>query len=110
MSDSRQVTQDFLDSAQYLETSILQYESVYGQDFVSPGGREMALEMIARMALGPGAHVLDVGCGLGGSAFVMAREFGLKVDGIDLSRNMLALANRKLQTNGLAASVDLRWG
>ncbi len=110
MTDLKQVTQDFLDSSQYLKTSILQYERVYGEDFVSPGGREMAREMINRMALLPGARVLDVGCGLGGSAFVMASEFELQVDGIDLSRNMLALANEKLAANGLSAAVDLQWG
>jgi len=88
----------------------LQYESIYGADFVSPGGRELAFEMIATMDLAPASRVLDVGCGLGGSAFVMASEFGLRVDGIDLSRNMLALAEQKLATNGLSSLVTLRWG
>jgi phosphoethanolamine N-methyltransferase len=110
MTDVKPVTQDFLDSAQYLEASILQYESVYGADFVSPGGRNMADELISRMSLTPGARVLDVGCGLGGSAFIMARDFGLFVDGIDLSKNMLALANEKLAANGLSDSVKLQWG
>ena len=110
MTETKQVTQDFLDTSQYLEASILQYESVYGVDFVSPGGREMAVELISRMALPPGARVLDVGCGLGGSAFVMARDFDLLVDGIDLSKNMLTLANQKLVANGLAGSVKLQWG
>jgi phosphoethanolamine N-methyltransferase len=54
--------------------------------------------------------VLDVGCGLGGSAFVMAAEFGLRADGIDLSRNMLALAQRKLEAKGLSGQVELQWG
>jgi phosphoethanolamine N-methyltransferase len=110
MVDTKQVTQDFLDSSQYLSSAILQYESVYGDDFVSPGGREMAVELIRRMALTPGSQVLDVGCGLGGSAFVMAAEFGLRVDGIDLSKNMLRLANAKLAANGLSDSVNLQWG
>jgi phosphoethanolamine N-methyltransferase len=110
MTETKQVDQDFLDSSQYLAASILHYESVYGEDFVSPGGQAMASEMINRMALKPGAHVLDVGCGLGGSAFVMACDFDLLVDGIDLSKNMLALANEKLVANGLSASVKLQWG
>jgi len=101
MTEVTKVTQDFLDSSQYQESSILQYESIYGEDFVSPGGRELAFEMIAGMALSPASRVLDVGCGLGGSAFVMARDFGLCVDAIDLSHNMLALAEDQ---------VSLQWG
>lgn len=103
-------TGESLDSTQYSTQSIRRYESVYGESFVSPGGREMALELIARLGLNPGARVLDVGCGLGGSAFVMARDFGFKVDGIDLSRNMLAIANAKLATSGLFHRVTLKFG
>ncbi len=110
MANGGEVTQDFLDSAQYRTESILLYENVYGEDFVSPGGRDMARELIGRLRLPPGSRVLDVGCGLGGSAFVMAREFELSVDGIDLSKNMLEIANRKLETYGLASQVHLEWG
>ena len=110
MTKTPKVTQEFLDSSQYLESSILQYEAIYGEDFVSPGGREVASELIASMGLEPGSRVLDVGCGLGGSAFLMARDFDLQVDGIDLSRNMLALAEQKLAANGLSDRVRLQWG
>jgi cyclopropane fatty-acyl-phospholipid synthase-like methyltransferase len=37
--------------------------------------------------------VLDIGCGIGGSALFMARHFGAHVHGVDLSTNMLALAH-----------------
>ena len=36
--------------------------------------------------------VLDIGCGTGGSAFYMAREFGVDVHGIDLASNMIGIA------------------
>lgn len=110
MAYSKQVTQEFLDTAQYQTASILQYEAVYGEDFVSPGGYEMTVELIRQIDLTPGSKVLDVGCGLGGSAFVMAREFELKVDGIDLSKNMLAIANDKLVTYGLSDRITFEWG
>jgi len=110
MAGKGEITQESLDSSQYATTSILEYESVYGEDFVSPGGYEMAKELIGAMQLAPGSRVLDVGCGLGGSAFVMARDFGLNVDGIDLSLNMLKIANEKLQDNGLSNMVTLNHG
>ena len=110
MSDHGEVTQESLDSAQYATASILEYEGVYGEDFVSPGGYEMAKELIGAMQLAPGSRVLDVGCGLGGSAFAMARDFELVVDGIDLSLNMLKMADEKLRKNGLADRITLNHG
>lgn len=107
---NEEVTQESLDSTQYSTASILHYELVYGEDFVSPGGQDMAMELIGQLALDPGSRVLDVGCGLGGSAFLMARKFGLIVDGIDLSRNMLDMANAKLAAHGLQKCVTLEHG
>lgn len=105
-----EVDQTFLDSKQYATESIQDYETVYGQDFVSPGGITMAEELIAKLELKPGAKVLDVGCGLGGSAFLMARSFGLKVDGIDLSQNMIRMAQDKLRNHCLESLVSLQHG
>ena len=36
---------------------------------------------------------MDVGCGIGGSAFYMAKNFGVQVYGYDLSVNMINIAN-----------------
>lgn len=110
MRHTGEATAQSLDSSQYSTASILHYESVYGEDFVSPGGYDMAMELISKLALEPGSRVLDVGCGLGGGAFVMAHEFGLIVDGIDLSKNMLDLARAKLSARGLQDRVSLEHG
>ncbi len=107
---SQTITQAVLDSTQYAIESIRHYEAVYGEDFVSPGGSEMAIELIGQLKLEPGSRVLDVGCGLGGSAFVMAREFDLNVDGIDLSKNMLSMAAQKLAAYQLADRINLEQG
>jgi len=99
--------QDFLDSGQYTRESILKYELVYGANFVSPGGKQCADRLIGKLDLKPGRSVLDVGCGLGGSAFLMKQKFGLNVDAIDLSDNMLELARLRLTKAGLDSQVSL---
>ena len=95
-----------LDENQYALEAIAQYELIYGKDFVSPGGADMAEKLIESMQLPRGAHVLDVGSGLGGSAFMMAKQFGLRVDGVDLSRNMVEQARLRQREYGLAKSVS----
>lgn len=110
MTQTKGATQEFLDTAQYLTEAILNYEAVYGEDFVSPGGYEMAHQLIQQMDLAPDSRVLDVGCGLGGSAFIMAGEFSLLVDGIDLSNNMLAIASARLASRGLSDRISFEWG
>ncbi len=102
--------QEILDSTQYTAESIQLYEAVFGDDFVSPGGYDMAYRLIRQLGLPSGSSVLDVGCGLGGSAFVMAREFDLIVDGIDLSSNMLAIAANKLKEYQLDDRVSFEHG
>lgn len=96
-----------LDATQYQAEAIAKYEAVYGQHFLSPGGADSARACIARLGLKPRMRVLDVGCGLGGSAFLMAREHGVLVHGIDVSANMLASARERLQSQGLTSQVTL---
>src|SRR4051812_37555065 len=59
-------------------------------------GAEPLAEARARFAarLGPGAWVLDVGCGPGWDTLRL-RELGLRVCGLDRSRGMLAEARRR---------------
>lgn len=45
-----------------------------------------------KLGLQPEMKVLDIGCGIGGSAFYMAKRFGVDVHGIDLSTNMIGIA------------------
>jgi len=49
-------------------------------------------EFCQKLDLQSGQRVLDVGCGTGGSAFYMARKYGVEVRGLDLSTNMITLA------------------
>jgi cyclopropane-fatty-acyl-phospholipid synthase len=53
----------------------------------------------------PGLEVLDIGCGWGGLALTLARDYGAKVLGITLSQEQLAEARARAEAEGLADRV-----
>ncbi len=99
-----------LDDHQYTVAGLKSYEAIYGRDFVSPGGRQTTKEILARLTWPEGHRVLDVGCGLGGAAFMMASKHGASVLGIDLSHNMVDEATRRCGDYGLADQVTMDHG
>ena len=50
----------------------------------------------------PGLRVLDIGCGWGGMALTLARDWGAEVTGITLSQEQLGEARARAQAEGLA--------
>ncbi|WP_404380173.1 class I SAM-dependent methyltransferase [Caenispirillum salinarum] len=59
----------------------------------------------AKLLLEPGMRVLDIGCGWGGMALYLAREFGVHVTGVTLSTEQLTVARRRANEEGLDAQV-----
>lgn len=90
--DSYDSFQAFLDGNQYTEEGIRRYEFIFGKTFVSTGGLDTTATFVKKLNLKKGDVVLDVGCGIGGSAFHIARAYGVKVHGVDLSSNMISMA------------------
>ncbi|XP_041038019.1 phosphoethanolamine methyltransferase, partial [Carcharodon carcharias] len=90
--------QQFLDSKQYSRSSILRYEKIFGHGFVSSGGLHTTQEFVQMLNLVRGQSVLDVGCGIGGGDFYMAKNYGVEVLGMDLSSNMVEIAMERAVT------------
>lgn len=91
--DSKEkMLQAWLDQNQYTRKGILRYEAIFGRTWVSVGGEATTRQFVAHLDLKPGMKVLDIGCGIGGSAFYMARNYMVDVNGIDLSSNMISIA------------------
>ncbi len=59
----------------------------------------------AKMLLKPGMKVLDIGCGWGGMALTLARDYGAEVIGVTLSKEQLARARRRAEEAGLAGQI-----
>ncbi|HSJ42731.1 MAG TPA: cyclopropane-fatty-acyl-phospholipid synthase family protein, partial [Xanthobacteraceae bacterium] len=54
----------------------------------------------------PGLSVLDIGCGWGGMALTLARDYGARVTGITLSTEQLSEARARAEAEGLADRVS----
>lgn len=61
------------------------------------------MEQLAEKAGIPrGAQVLDIGCGLGGSAFWLANQYDCRVTGLTISPVQARMANKRAKASGLA--------
>jgi cyclopropane-fatty-acyl-phospholipid synthase len=59
-----------------------------------------------KLLLGPGMRVLDIGCGWGGLALTLARDYGARVVGVTLSAEQLKLARERARKAGLEDRVE----
>ena len=64
--------------------------------------------MVDQMGVKPGDHVLEIGCGWGGFAEYAAKERGLKVTGLTISKEQLDYANKRIKSKGLSDQVNLK--
>lgn len=62
----------------------------------------------AKLLLKPGMSVLDIGCGWGGLAIALARDFGVKVLGVTLSEEQHRIATARVVEAGLQDQVEIR--
>ena len=60
-----------------------------------PGGLELTRRLARALDLRTGQKVLDVASGPGATAFLLAAEFGVEVEGVDLGQQSVAGANVK---------------
>jgi len=73
-------------------------------------GRAATLELARAVGLDSTKHVLDVGCGVGGTSRCLAKEFGCRVTGIDLTDEYCRAAEMLSAKIGLTHLVDYRQG
>jgi arsenite methyltransferase len=90
--------------------------AAYGSDVVAlvlgesyhPGGLRLTRRLAAATGLRAGQRVLDVASGPGSTALLLATEYGITVDGVDLGDASLARARAAAERAGLSARVMFR--
>jgi SAM-dependent methyltransferase len=81
-------------------------ETVWGEDYLSPGGREEVARILEGVTL-DGATILDLGCGTGGADFAIAElSATATIVGVDVSVALVEQARARAHARGLAARVQ----
>lgn len=73
-------------------------------------GREATIELATLAQLRSKLHILDVGCGIGGSARYLASEYDSIVAGIDLTQEYIRVATALGKLVGLEQTVSFHHG
>ncbi|MHA1537352.1 MAG: class I SAM-dependent methyltransferase [Alphaproteobacteria bacterium] len=70
------------------------------------GGRKASERAVEKLGPRPDQHVLDIGCGIGGTARYIAERYGCRVTGIDLTPDYIEVARALTIRTGLAGKVE----
>jgi cyclopropane-fatty-acyl-phospholipid synthase len=79
-----------------------------GQESLEAAQTAKYAAMVDRIGAAPGDHVLEIGCGWGGFAEYAARERGLRVTGLTISRAQHDFAVDRIRRAGLTDRVEIR--
>ena len=94
----------FLDSDRQYSCAYFEAPSTTLDDAQLAKKRHLA----AKLRLAPGARVLDIGCGWGGLALYLAEHADVRVTGITLSKEQLALAQVRAGEKDLVQQIEFR--
>ncbi|MET9887802.1 cyclopropane-fatty-acyl-phospholipid synthase family protein [Streptomyces sp. NPDC006430] len=113
-SRDRQAISHHYDVGNEFYEKVLGPSMVYSCAYWSPGStleeaQRDKLDLVCRkLGLEPGQRLLDVGCGWGSMALHAAREYGVHVTGVTLSREQAVYARKRAAEEGLADRIDIR--
>ena len=93
--------------SEYHDAMIDLLELIWGDGFMAPGGEGNVAKLIGDLDIRD-KQVLDIGCGLGGPACLLASQYGARVVGIDLEVPLIERARRRAIALGLEAQTEFK--
>lgn len=79
-------------------------------DHLHARGFPATVELADRLPIREGQHLVDIGCGVGGPARYIAKRFGCKVSGVDITPAFVDAANRLSALVGMQDAVNVQLG
>jgi cyclopropane-fatty-acyl-phospholipid synthase len=79
-----------------------------GQESLERAQIQKYASMVDQMGAKPGDHVLEIGCGWGGFAEYAAKERGLRVTGLTISKEQRDYAVERMRKAGLSDQVEIK--
>ncbi len=86
----------------------LSIEALGPVDEFHTAGKAATSELFGMMPLRPDMHILDIGCGIGGTARTLASGYGCSVSGIDLTPEFIETAKALTTRTGLAGQCSFQ--
>lgn len=77
---------------------------------IHAGEAAATLQLVEKLQIKTGDHVLDVGCGIGATSVLIAEKTGARVTGIDLSPKMIEKARERADKLGISDQVQYKVG
>jgi ubiquinone/menaquinone biosynthesis C-methylase UbiE len=91
---------------EYTDAMIRAMDLIWGEGFMAPGGEGNLAQLVRGLEL-DGRDVLDIGCGQGRPACLLAQRYGARVTGTDLEAHLIDRARRRVISASLEDRVRL---
>lgn len=82
--------------------------AIWGEGFNGPGGAPLVLELVKPFAINNSMSVLDFGCGPGGGARAIVKEFDVWTTGVERDKALAELGKQLSTRAGLERKADIQ--
>ena len=92
---------------EYHDAMVAMLELIWGTGFMTPGGEGNIANLVQGLEVRK-RRILDIGCGIGGPAFLLARKYGAYVVGTDIESQLIERARLRAKELDLDSRCEFR--